>query len=102
MIGYKLFRKRKDGSYGPLFINRKLKLLPGEVYQAESYPTKGFALRPGWHICAIPWAPHLSKKNRVWCKVEFNKRTRLDRPISQGGTWYLGNTLKILEEYVPS
>jgi hypothetical protein len=26
MIGYKLFRKRKDGSYGPLFINRKLRM----------------------------------------------------------------------------
>lgn len=99
MIGYKLFRKRKDGSYGPLFINRKLKLYPNIVYFAEDHPTKGFAVRPGWHICKTTYAPHLSTKNRVWCKVEFDLKDTLWRPDSQGGVWYLGNTLKILSEY---
>ena len=45
MLGYKLFRKRKDGTYGPLFINRKLRLVVGETYQEEDHPTKGYAHR---------------------------------------------------------
>ena len=43
MIAYKLFRKRKDGSYGPLFINRKQKVYPGVTYQAEEHRTKGLS-----------------------------------------------------------
>jgi hypothetical protein len=98
--GYKLFRTRKDGTYGPLFINRKLKLVPGQVYEAEAHPTKGYAYRPGWHICNQPQAPHLSTKGRVWCKVEFLHKETLYRPASQGGIWYLGHALKIVEEAI--
>jgi hypothetical protein len=29
---------------------------------AESHPTKGFALRPFWHCTSTPSAPHLSEK----------------------------------------
>ena len=99
MIGYKLFRKRKDGSYGSLFINRKLKLYIGETYEMEDHPTKGYAHRPGWHICREPNAPHLSENGRVWCRVEFEPFAEIIRPESQGGIWYLGKTLKILEEF---
>ena len=98
MKGYKLFRKRKDGSFGPLFINRKQKLFLGEVYKAEEHKTKGYAFRPGWHICSKPNAPHLSYKDRVWCLVEFSKIKEVIRPLSQGGLWYLGESLQILEE----
>ena len=99
MIGYKLFRKRKDGSYGPLFINRRLKLQPGVEYAAEDHPTKGFAHRPGWHICSEMSAPHLRQTgDRVWCKVAFTMQSRVQRPLSQGGTWYLGSSMRILEE----
>lgn len=56
MIGYKLFHKRKDGTYGPLFINKKQKLVAGVYYAAGDYPTKGYAHRPGWHICSAPVA----------------------------------------------
>ena len=98
MIGYKLFRKRADGSYGPLFINKRLKLYIGPTYPAESHLTKGYAFRPGWHICRAPEAPHLSNKGRVWCKVEFTHQQTLSRPEHQGGVWYLGSTLTILEE----
>ena len=98
MIAYKLFRKRKDGSYGPLFINRKQKVYPGVTYQAEEHRTKGFAFRPGWHACAEPSAPHLSKKNRVWCKVIITDYTEHNRPVSQGGLWFTANTLKVIEE----
>jgi hypothetical protein len=99
MIGYKLFRKRKDGSYGPLFINRKLRLEKGISYPAEDHPTKGFAHRPGWHVCSEPIAPHLRQGgDRVWCTVSFTLRSRIERPASQGGLWYLGNNMTIIEE----
>jgi hypothetical protein len=99
MIGYKLFRKRSDGSYGPLFINRKQKLYPQEEYTYESHPTKGFAVRPGWHICGKPVAPHLKKSSdRVWCKVVFDPMAEVKRPESQGGVWYLGKSMRIIGE----
>lgn len=99
MVGYKLFRKRKDGTYGPLFINRKQRLEIGPVYEVFGYPTKGYAYRPGWHICHSPCAPHLKMlQDRVWCKVDFELTFILQRPENQGGVWYLGNKLKILEE----
>jgi hypothetical protein len=97
--GFKLFRKRKDGTYGPLFINRKQRLLPNVLYQAEDHPTKGYAHRPGWHICAVPNAPHLSKKNRVWCIVAFNwDAAEHLRPENQGGLWYTAQQMQILGE----
>lgn len=96
-IGYKLFRLRKDGTLGPLFINARLRVPVGQWLQAEDHPTKGFAHRPGWHAALRKFAPHLSEKNRVWCKVAL-KGTRLyDRPESQGGTWVLAEQLKVLE-----
>ena len=96
MIGYKLFTLRKDGTLGPLFINKKQRLAPGVTYQAEDHLTKGFAHRPGWHICSGPVAPHLSKKGRVWAKVEFEDYKEHIRPASQGGLWYTANKMKIL------
>lgn len=99
MIGYKLFRKRRDGSLGPLFINRSLRIYPGRTYQAEDHRTKGYAHRPGWHICHEPTAPHLRQGgDRVWCRVSFTHNKTLRRPASQGGTWYLGSTLRVLEQ----
>lgn len=97
MIGYKLFRLRADGSLGPLFINRSQRLVPGVTYKAESHQTKGFAFRPGWHICSEQSAPHLSKTGRVWAKVEFSDYTSHVRPTSQGGLWYTANKMTILE-----
>lgn len=97
MIAYKLFRKRKDGTLGPLFISRKMVIPVGKRLTAECVPTKGYAVRPGWHSCAIPSAPHLSKKDRVWCKVSITGVTKHHRPASQGGLWYTSETLKVLE-----
>lgn len=99
MIGYKLFRIRKDGSLGPLFINRKQRLFVGEIYRAEAHRTKGFAFRPGWHLCSKKSAPHLSKVGRVWAKVEFSDYTKHIRPESQGGLWYTANTMKVIKIY---
>ncbi len=99
MVGYKLFKLHKDGSIGPLFINRRLRLEVGKVYTAENHPTKGFAVRPGWHICKSMNAPHLSKKARVWAKVQFKDYTEYKRPANQGGLWYLAKKIKVLEIY---
>lgn len=101
MIGYKLFRKRKDGTYGPLFINKRLKMVEGEWYEAEDHPTKGYAHRPGWHICADPRnAPHLKHDidSRVWCRVQFFGADKITRPANQGGFWWLAARMRILYE----
>lgn len=103
IIAYKLFRVRKDGTIGPLFINRPLVVVPGERMEAESHPTKGFALRPGGHCTLAPVAPHLktdlkSGEIRKWYKVEVQGITTFQRPESQGGTWVLAKRLRVVEE----
>jgi hypothetical protein len=100
MIGYKLFRLRKDGTLGPLFINRKQRLEVGICYPAESHRTKGYAFRPGWHICHEKNAPHLSKKGRVWAKVSFSDYQKHLRPECQGGLWYTAKLITILKVYI--
>ena len=96
-MAYKLFRKRKDGSLGPLFINARLRVPVGQWLAAEAHPTKGFALRPGWHCTVVPVAPHLSTKGRVWCRVQVEGVKTYNRPESQGGTWLLADRLMVLE-----
>ena len=98
MIAYKLFRKRKNGTLGPLFINKRQVIKIGEWLSAEDHKTKGYAHRPGWHCCKKPEAPHLSEKDRVWCKVEVDRFKYFERPESQGGVWILAQELKVLEE----
>lgn len=97
MIAYKLVRRRKDGTLGPLFINARLRIPMGEWLDAEAHPRKGFAFRPGWHCCFTPHAPHLSENDRVWVKCEIEDHTTYDRPESQGGAWVLANRIKFLE-----
>jgi hypothetical protein len=97
MIGYKLFRQRKDGTLGPLFINCRQRIDLNKTYKAEAHLTKGFAFRPGWHICSKKSAPHLSKKGRVWAKVSFSNYTEHQRPRSQGGLWYTAKYIKVLK-----
>lgn len=99
MEAYKLVRKIKEGVYSSLFINKKNRLLPNIWLDSELHPTKGFAVREGWHCLLKPEAPHLSKKNRVWVKVEVEDFEYFERPISQGGKWVLAKRMKILNEY---
>jgi len=99
MIGYKLIRKRKDGTYGPLFINASLRMQRGIWYKAEDKPTRGYAHRPGWHILPEPRAKHLSvNSQRVWVMVEFQHKATEERPAHQGGKWFLGHKMRILGE----
>ena len=114
MIAYKLFRQRKDGSLGPLFINQAQRLELHTTYYAEDKPTSGYAPRPGWHAGQLPAAPHLTEKGRLWveCKIpdfEYTKDQfptlftkagdmhvipaagyyRFKRPAHQGGEWLI-------------
>jgi hypothetical protein len=100
--GWKLVRQRKDGTLGPLFINRPLIYKIGVWFQAEDHPTKGFARRPGFHACSIRSAPHLEMRlsngeQRVWCKVLLKDFEEYERPASQGNTWILSNHICFVE-----
>lgn len=99
MIAYKLLKKRKNGTLGPLFINRKQVIPVGKWLQAEEHPTKGYAFRPGWHTTNSPKADHLSMKDRVWMKVEIKDYEPLKRPANQGGVWYIAQKMKVLGEH---
>jgi hypothetical protein len=102
-IAYKLFRELKDGSgVTSLFINKSVILPYNEWMNAKKHPTKGFAVRTGWHCTAIPHAPHLKMKLkngeiRVWRKVLIEDYIEFQRPKSQGGLWYLAKRMMILE-----
>ena len=97
MTAYKLLRQRKNGTLGPLFINRKQVIPVGEWLQAEDHPTKGFAHRPGWHCAPTQYAPHLVTKGRVWCEVVIADHADIPRPLSQGGKWYLANKMMVVK-----
>lgn len=101
MTVYKLFRLAKDGKLYPLFINRKEETVMDTWLKAECYPTKGFAVRQGWHCCFKPYAPHLKEKlsngeQRVWVECLAKDCETYERPESQGGTWVLAQELKVL------
>ena len=103
MIVYKLVRKLKDNKLYPLFIDKKRSYVFHEKRYAECIPTKGFALRTGFHCCIKPYAPHLKMKlsngeNRVWMECEVEDYTFYDRPESQGGKWVLANILTAIRE----
>jgi hypothetical protein len=96
MRAYKLFRVRKDGTIGPLFINARLRIEPGVWYEAEDHPTKGYAHRPGWHCSDLPKAPHLSEEGRTWFEVEIEDFYRFPRPKHQGGEWIIAKWMWVV------
>ena len=93
--GYKLFRLRKDGTLGPLFIDTRLRVPVGYWIEAKAVLTPGFAFRPGWHVCSKKSAPHLSKRGRVWAKVSIKDWRSYKRPKSQGGLWYTALFMRV-------
>lgn len=104
-VAYKLMRQLKDGTVHPLFINKKEPTRFGVVLPAECYPTKGFAVRQGWHCCFTPYAPHLKQnlsngEHRVWVEVKVRDYDTYDRPESQGGAWILAQEM-IAERIIP-
>ena len=96
MLAYKLFNRRKNGTIGSLFVNRKAVLPVGFWLEAEDHKPLKLAHRPGWHCTAKPVAPHLSSAGREWYAVEIDEFRHIPRPLSQGGTWMIANKLKIL------
>lgn len=103
MRAYKMVRKLSDGKLYPLFINKTEPTPIGKWMKAECYPTKGFAIRQGWHCCFKPIAPHLKEtlangEQRVWVEVEIEDYTTYKRPESQGNDWLLAQKMKIIRE----
>lgn len=101
MKAYKLFRI-KNGKLHPLFINRNQEIPLGEWLVAENHPTKGFAIRKGWHCTLKPIAPHLklnlkNGEQRIWVECEVEDVEHYTRPESQGGTWVLAQKLKAIK-----
>ena len=99
---YKLMRLRRDGSLGSLFINAKAIIPVGQWLQAFSYPTTGFAVRPGWHVTRQPIAPHLSMKGRVWVRAMVRGISEFKRPECQGGVWLLAEWMEVREILSPA
>ena len=100
MKAYKLLRMKKDGKLYPLFINKTVPTPIGAWMPAECHPTKGFAVRQGWHCCFKPVAPHLKTQlangeRRVLVECEVEDVTTYNRPESQGGAWILAQRMKI-------
>lgn len=100
IVAYKLVRV-KDGKLYPLFINKQQEFKIGEWMDAECHPTKGFAIRQGWHCCFEKNAPHLKTElangeHRVWIKCIVEDWDVYDRPESQGGAWVLAQKIKVL------
>lgn len=101
MKAYKLLRLGKDGKLYPLFISRNKETPIGVWMKAECHPTKGFAVRQGWHCCFKPVAPHLKMQlktgeQRVWVECEVEDFESYNRPESQGGSWILAQKMKII------
>jgi hypothetical protein len=96
ITGYKLLRRRKDGSLGSLFINKGQRLPVGKWLEAELYPTKGYAFRQGWHALTKMEAPHLKiGPGRVWMRVRLKGVRRHVRPVCQGGEWLVARHMYI-------
>lgn len=97
MKAYKLFKQRKNGTIGPLFINRRQVIPTGKWLDAEEHPTKGYTFRPGWHTTNSPKADHLSMRGRIWMEVEIKDYEKFARPKNQGGMWYIANKMKVIK-----
>ena len=103
MIAYKLLRKKNDNKLYPLFIDKKNETKLGIWLNAKCIPTKGFAIREGFHCCYKPYAPHLktelkSGEKRVWVECEIEDYETYNRPESQCGTWLLAKRIKLIRE----
>lgn len=94
---FKIFRVRRDGTLGPLFIGRDIVIKPGVWIKAKAIRTEGFKFRPGWHACPTQNAPHLTLKGRVWAKVELRGVKLHHKPANQGGLWYTAKQLRLVE-----
>ena len=98
----KIFKVRKDGTLGPLFIGAKQRIdsKGGEWLPFnEKLSRKGFGERPGWHAPTTV-APQIKTKakgqERVVRDVALRNWTVYPRPVSQGSEWYLAGEMMVL------
>ena len=104
MKAYKLFKVRKNGTIGSLFINAEACYPIGEWMEAQkNLKKKGFAYRPGWHCLRKPEAPHLKNELsngqvRKFFEVEIEDFKEFERPENQGGKWFLAQRIKIIKQ----
>lgn len=81
--GFKLFEMDDKGNLHALFIDKHTIMPINSWMKAGIFPTKGFSVRPGFHIgqiCSAPWlmsadgtykSQRGKKFKRVWCEVEY-------------------------------
>lgn len=81
--GFKLFEMDNKGNLHALFIDKHTIMPINSWMKAGIFPTKGFSVRPGFHIgkiCSAPWlmsadATYKSQRSkkwkRVWAEVEY-------------------------------
>jgi len=94
---FKLFRVRRDGTLGSLFINASAVVPIGQWLKAEHHHhVKGFAYRPAWHCVHQPVAPHMSMEGRAWFEVEIEDYEDFRRPGAQGGLWFLAQRMMVI------
>jgi hypothetical protein len=97
-LGYKLFKVRKSGTIGSLFIDTRRIIPLNEWLRAEPKRKNGFSFRPGWHVCLTPHAPHLKTDGRMWFDIEFDDYDVIERPDNQGGKWAIAKWIKVLQQ----
>ena len=74
MIAYKLFRVRRDGSLGSLFINKSAILPMNKWIVAEDHKTKGYKHRPGCYIdVPIDEAIRRYLSDKLYCQEGMTK-----------------------------
>lgn len=97
---YKLVERKPDGSFGPLFVDKRSRFKPGAWYHARfDLNPSGLANRPGIHACLRPYAPHIkAKPNRVWleCYAIESECSVVPRPECQGGDWLLCRSVFVI------
>lgn len=96
---WKLFEVDARGNLYSLFIDKK-PLQAGQWLKAKHVPTKGFAVRSGWHCVRKRFAPHLKinpvgKRRRVWLRISIREITQHLKPASQGGLWFTAKYMRI-------
>lgn len=98
MEGYKLVRLRKDGTIGPLFFDATLRIPFGKWMWFKPLQKKRFCFRPGWHVLRERRAPHLSKRGRIWIKVEMKHYRRMEGSfVPKREIWFIAKRIKVVK-----
>ena len=95
ITAWKLFTLRKDGTIGPLFVNRRQRIPTGLWIDAEAHHPGHLKFRPGWHCAHAKLAPHLVKYGRQWRRVKIMQFDVHKKPKCQGGLWYVAQRMYV-------